>query len=96
MECDVDVSLKTDVFPPQILIGTNIVECKVTLKEFAVKKVNNVVLDDETAKAAGKELKEYLQGLITIVEPAVKTRINAAVADSLKSGKGPSLTELLK
>ena len=96
VECNVQVALKTEVFPPQLAIVPNIVDCKVTLKEFALKRVNNVVLDAETAKDIGNELKEYLQQLITILEPDLKKRINEAVTEGLKSGKGPSLKELLR
>jgi hypothetical protein len=96
LECDVKVTFKTEKFPPELLIEPKLVECKLTLNEFALRQINNVKLDDNLAKDAGNELKSYLQGLLTVSEPFVKQRINDAIVAGLKDNKGPSILELIK
>jgi hypothetical protein len=96
MECDIVVSFKTDKFPPQLIVEPKIVECKLTLKEFLPRQLNNLKLEDDQAREVGNELKAYLQQLLTLSEPTLKQRIQEAIIQGLKDNKGPSVLDLLK
>ena len=96
LDCDVAISFKTEKFPPQLVIEPKIIECKLTLKEFVPRRVNNFKLEDAQAREVGNELKSYLQQLLTANESMIKQRINEAIVEGLKDDKGPSVLELMK
>jgi len=96
MDCDVAVKLKTDVFPPEVIIEPKVAECKIAIKEFVIRKIGDVQLEGDLFKDLGIDLRAYLQQLATTFEPQIRQRINDGVAQGLREGKGPNLLELLK
>ena len=95
MEVDVAVSFKTDVFPPALVVEPKVAECKLVIKEFAVKKIANVQIEGPLVTDLNNQMREYLQQLLTLSEPMVKTQINDVITEGLRDGKGPSILELL-
>lgn len=96
MDVDVSASLNTNVFPPELKIEPKVSTCKVTVKEFVIRKIGDIPIEGDIAKQFGIDLREYCQQLATTFEPQVKERINEGITQGLKEGKGPNLLELLK
>jgi hypothetical protein len=87
LDCDVAVSFKPKVFPPELLIEPKIVGCKLILQDFTLRRVGKV-LEGDKAKEVGNDLKDYFQKALTFIEPEVKTRVNDAIAQGIREGQG--------
>jgi hypothetical protein len=89
LDCDVKVTLDTSKFPPEIALDPKIANSKLDLRDFRLKRVGEViVLQGETARNLGNELKGVLGGLVSSYDGQVKDMLNQAIAKSLKEGKG--------
>lgn len=92
MECDIAVTLKTQTFPPELVLDPKVTDCKLILRDFTLRDVTLArlgrALEGEQARQVGNDFKQYLQQGLTFVEPGAKAQLNDAIAESLRSGKG--------
>jgi len=87
--CDVDISLNTKMFPPDVIVQPKVTDLKLDLKEFNLRRIGSVIeIEGERAKNLGNEVKDVLRNLIKSQEGEVKNRANEAIAASLKEGRG--------
>ena len=101
LEFDIGITLETKKFPPEVKVVPKISELKTDLKDFALRQVTlrrlGTILEGETAREAGNQVKGYLQEAMRRYEPEFKERANETIARSLREGKGSfSADALLK
>lgn len=85
LECDVKATLKFGKFPPEIEVEPKVVESKILLKEFHLRRVG--IIEGPLVQDLGKELKGFIQAQLTAKEPEVRETANKAIAKGLKDGK---------
>jgi hypothetical protein len=96
LDCDVAVSLSAGKFPPAATVEPKVIGCELSLKEFRLLRVGNL-LQGESARELGDELKEFLQRRLTSLEPEIREAANRAIAQTLREGQGKiSAATLLK
>jgi hypothetical protein len=92
LEFDVQVTLNTKKFPPELKIDPKVTDLKTDLKDFTLKQVSmkklGLGLDGDKAKELGNQFKGILQDQLSKAEPAIKAKANEAIAKSLREGKG--------
>jgi hypothetical protein len=92
LEFEIGITLETKKFPPEIKVVPKVSELKTDLKDFALRQVTlrrlGTILEGETAREAGNQVKGYLQEAMRRYEPEFKERANETIARSLREGKG--------
>lgn len=88
LECHASIGLDTRVFPPRPRIDAGIENLTLDLREFTLLRVGPLV-DEETTRAAGEEIKEVVAGLIKAHEENVKELANQAIRKTLSDPKSP-------
>jgi hypothetical protein len=87
IDCDVAIALKVDKFPPEADVTPKVVACDPELKEFRLNRVGNVVLEGDTARDVGEELKGFLQTFLRAHQAEIRDRANQAIDQALREGK---------
>lgn len=89
LDCEIKVDLDFKKFPPALKVDPKVVESRVDLLDFELKKIGHFIyVEGETARNLGDDLKGALGGLVKMFEGDVKTYANQAIAESLRDGKG--------
>jgi hypothetical protein len=96
LEFDVKIALDLAKLPPEVNVEPKVVQSRLLLKEFELRKVGRLI-EGDLALQIGDELKGVIQDQMRQREPQVKERANQAIAKALQEGKGKiSATSLLK
>jgi hypothetical protein len=97
LDTEVTVTLNAGKFPPDLTVQPKVLQTRLELKSFDLKRIGPVLLGSKEARDLGEELKGSLQELLRQYEPQVTQKANEAIATGLKDGKAKlSADTLLK
>jgi hypothetical protein len=101
LECDVAVALDPKQPLGKVKLTPKVVDLKMSLKEFTLRQVAlrrlGPILEGEQARAAGEQLKGFLETQLRSLEAGMKDRFNEAIAQGLADGKGTvPVAEIMK
>lgn len=85
LDVDVTVTLNTDRLPPELNVDAKVVDAKLALRDFNVRRVGPVLVE---APELNEELRAAIQERMRAYEPHVRDYANRAIVGSVKSGKG--------
>jgi hypothetical protein len=88
LDCHASIGLDTKVFPPRPRVDASVASLTLDLKEFTLLRVGPLV-DQETTRSAGEEIKEVVAALIKAYEEDVKVVANQAIRKALSDPKSP-------
>lgn len=86
LECDIHLTVEQGTFFPNLVIEPQIVQSKLWLKDFRLRRVGTV-LRGKLADELGDELRDEIQKLLQKNEHKVKEEANKAIAKGLRDGK---------
>src|SRR5262249_35062657 len=87
LDFDVTAKLNVTKFPPELQVEPKVLESRLLLNDFKLRKVGNL-LQGEEALRLGNELKGIIQDRLKQHEPEIVEKANVAIAKALKEGKG--------
>jgi hypothetical protein len=87
LDTEVTITLNAGKFPPDLSVQPKVLQTRLELKSFDLKRIGPVVLGNKEARDLGEELKGSLQELLRQYEPQLTQKANEAIATGLKDGK---------
>jgi hypothetical protein len=92
LECDVKATLKLNKFPPDVEVEPKVVDSKILLKEFNLRRLGLIdggviQVGGPLVQDLGNELKDIIQAQLKSKEPQIIEGANQAIAKGLKDGK---------
>jgi hypothetical protein len=92
LDCEVRATLKLTKFPPEVEVQPKVVESKLLLKEFNLRRLGLIdggviQIGGPLVQDLGNELKGIIQSQLKAKEPQIIEGANQAIAKGLKDGK---------